>query len=161
MNDEHKQNRILVPRFNEANGFITTEQRSLNMSKIRSKNTKSEIALRKVLWSLGIRYRINVKKLPGTPDIVIRKHKLVIFVDGEFWHGYNWQDRKSKLKKNTSFWIPKIERNMQRDRENNERLSQMGFRVMRFWDSEIKKNIGSIIKKIIDYIDAKENGYPI
>ena len=78
---------IEVPRFKEENGFYTTAQRSKIMSKIKAKNTKPELILRKALWHKGIRYRIRNKRLPGSPDIVIGKHKIAIFIDGEFWHG--------------------------------------------------------------------------
>lgn len=99
--------------------FNTTAERSKNMSKIRSKNTQPEILLRKALWSEGIRYRLNLAKLPGKPDIVINKFKLAIFVDGSFWHGYKWDEKKIKIKSNKEYWLNKIERNIERDNENN------------------------------------------
>lgn len=154
---EYSENKIKVPRFKEANGFYTTKQRSKHMSKIKSKDTKPEKKLRKFLWDLGIRYRKNVKKLPGTPDIVISKYNLVIFVDGEFWHGYNWEIKKQKLKSNRDFWIPKIERNVQRDRENNLKLTNDGWRVMRFWEHQIKKEFNVCINTILDYISEQES----
>lgn len=145
---------IAVPRFNEENGFYTTPQRSKMMSKIRGKETKPEIMLRKALWKLGHRYRKNVKKLPGSPDILFRKYKLAVFVDGEFWHGYNWEEKKGKLKTNREFWIAKIERNMQRDQENEEKLKTKGFTVLRFWEKEVKKNLDECVDKIIRHIRA-------
>lgn len=126
------------------------------MSKIRSKNTKPEQKLRKALWGMGVRYRKNVKKLPGCPDIVISKHKLIIFIDGEFWHGFNWKEKKQKIKTNPDFWIPKIERNMQRDRENNFKLEQAGWIVMRFWGQQINKEFGTCLKKILDHLDWRQ-----
>lgn len=153
----YPENIIKVPRFEEANGFYTTKVRSDLMSKIRSKETKPEIKLRKFLWNLGIRYRKNVKKLPGTPDIVISKYRLVIFVDGEFWHGYKWDEKKNKIKSNRDFWIPKIERNMQRDRFNNQLLNKNGWTVFRFWDTQIKKEFVNCLFRIIDYIDNCES----
>lgn len=141
----------------EEEGYKTSAQRSYNMSKIRSKNTKPELFLRKTLWSLGVRYRLHAKKLPGRPDIVIKKYKLAIFVDGEFWHGYNWDQRKADLKNNREFWINKIERNRKRDRENNTLLHNQGYKVFRFWDFEIEKNIGMCLKAILDYIDFKKH----
>ena len=90
-------------------GFNTTAARSRLMSKIKSQNTLPEIKLRKYLWNLGFRYRLNVAKLPGKPDIVISKSKLIIFIDGEFWHGYKWNQKKNKIKANRNYWIPKIE----------------------------------------------------
>ena len=123
------------------------------MARIKSEDTKPEIKLRKFLWSLGIRYRKNVKKLSGTPDIVISKYKLAIFVDGEFWHGYNWDEKKEKIKSNRDFWIPKIERNIQRDKAVNEYYSKSGWKVMRFWEHEVNKEFGVCVNRIISYID--------
>ena len=145
-------NNIKVPRFKAELGYKTTPERSKLMGRIKSTETKPEIALRKELWKIGLRYRINVKKLPGCPDIVIRKNKLVIFVDGEFWHGYNWEIKKQRIKSNRDFWIPKIERNMQRDIQNKIELEQLGFKVVRFWEHEIKKELVTCIEKIRDYI---------
>ncbi len=137
---------IKVPRFEEAAGFYTSPKRSEAMKKIRSKNTKPEITLRKELWSRGYRYRTNVKKIPGKPDIVITKYKLAIFVDGEFWHGHNWDEKKEKIKSNRGFWIPKIERNIQRDDEVNEQLDTLGWTVIRFWQHKIVNDLrGSIL----------------
>lgn len=144
---------IKVPRFKEDNGFVTTYDRSKLMGKIRGKNTKSEQTLRKVLWGLGIRYRKNDPKLPGKPDIVIPRAKLVIFIDGEFWHGYNWGQKRGKIKSNRDFWIPKIERNMQRDKLNNKALSENGWIVLRFWDQELKKELGACLNKILSFIE--------
>lgn len=126
------------------------------MSKIKSQNTKPELKLKKTLWNLGFRYRKNVKKLPGTPDIVFPKDKIVIFVDGEFWHGYNWEEKKTKIKTNRDFWIPKIERNIQRDKRNNQLLSESGWYVLRFWEHEIKKDFEDCINQIINYFQKEE-----
>ena len=84
------------------------------MKSIKSENTKAETLLRKALWHKGYRYYKNYKKLPGKPDIVFIRLKLVIFVDGEFWHGYEWEKNREKIKSNQEYWIPKIERNMQK-----------------------------------------------
>ena len=127
------------------------------MSKIRSSETKPEQLLRKELWKKGIYYRINVKKLQGCPDIVINRKKLVVFVDGEFWHGYNWDVKRKKIKSNRKFWIPKIERNMQRDVENSAALKKLGYKVLRFWEHEIKSNINLCVKKILKYINGKNS----
>ena len=144
---------IIVPRFLKENGFVTTEARSKLMSKIRGKNTKPEKLLRKALWDSGVRYRIHNKSLPGTPDISNKKYHFVIFVDGEFWHGYNWEEKASKIKTNRDFWIPKIERNIRRDIENNKKLVSLGYTVFRFWEHEIKKGLGSCIKTVLDHIN--------
>ena len=99
-----------------------------------------------------IRYRKNFKKLPGSPDIAIIKIKLAIFIDGEFWHGYNWEERSHKIKSNREYWIPKIERNMKRDIENNECLNKLGYTVIRFGEKEIYKDLEGCIKTIINRI---------
>lgn len=149
---KYQSDRIIVPRFSEKEGFYTTPQRSKMMSKIRSKDTKPELILRKAIWAKGYRYRLRVKKLPGSPDIVFRKFKLVIFVDGEFWHGYNWYEKKKRLKSNRGFWIPKIERNMQRDEENNLLLMEDGWTVLRYWENKIKNDINACISEIEEYL---------
>ena len=128
--------------------FHTTRSRSDLMKKIRSTNTTPELLLRKELWRLGYRYRLNVTKLKGKPDLFFNKHKLVIFVDGEFWHGYNWTEKKPKIKANRKYWIKKIERNMERDLENTKYLASNGYVVLRFWEHEIKKDLAGCIKKI-------------
>ena len=127
------------------------------MSKIRGKNTQPELLFRKALWRKGIRYRVDSKKLPGKPDVSIIKYKLVIFIDGEFWHGYNWDEKKHAIKSNRKFWIPKIERNMQRDRHINRELEQMGFTVFRFWTHEIKNNLDRCIHDVLVYIATGQN----
>ena len=111
------------------------------MSRIRNKDTGIELALRKELWSRGMRYRKNVKAIEGKPDIAFIGRKVAVFCDSEFWHGYNWDDRKNDLKKNREFWIGKIERNMQRDAEVNRILKEQGWIVLRFWGNQIKKNL--------------------
>lgn len=125
------------------------------MSRIRGTNTKPEIALRKALWALGLRYRLNVKKLPGKPDIVIGKHKLAIFVDGEFWHGYDWNAKKPKIKSNAEYWVKKIEGNMARDQNNNEKLRSKGFLVLRFWEQELRKDIDGCVRQILKAADTR------
>lgn len=155
---DYKQPKIKVPRFSEEAGFYTTPQRSKMMANIRGSNTKPELQLRRALWAAGVRFRVNVKTLIGKPDIASKKLRFAVFIDGGFWHGYQWDERKPKLKENKDFWIPKIERNMQRDEEVNEELQRMGFKVFRFWDHEIKANLGDCLKQIFTYLEAKERG---
>lgn len=155
MTKEYTKERIKVPRFNEASGFYTTPQRSKIMSKIRGKNTKPELAFRKALYAKGYRYRIDYKKLIGKPDIVLKKYKTVIFIDGEYWHGHNWAERKPKIKTNREFWIAKIERNIQRDAEVNQTLDVLGYTVFRFWETEIKKQLDSCLNKVITHLENK------
>lgn len=149
----YEDNKIKVPRFNEASGFYTTKKRSKIMSKIRGKNTKPELVFRKTLWKKGVRYRVNNKTLPGKPDISIQKYKLAIFIDGEFWHGYNWDERRETIQSNRKFWIPKIERNMQRDEEVNQQLTDLGYTVFRFWEGDIKTELDKCINDILVYLD--------
>lgn len=126
----------------------TKEQISYNMSRIRSKDTSIEILLRNELWSRGLRYRKNVKYIVGKPDIVFIGKKIAVFCDSEFWHGYNWENRKKDFKSHQEFWIPKIERNMQRDAEVTEKLENEGWVVLRFWGNDIKKNLMVCADKI-------------
>ena len=118
----------------------TKEQISFNMQQVKNKDSKIEVLLRKELWSRGIRYRKNVNRIYGKPDIVFIGKKIAVFCDSEFWHGYNWEERKKDFKSHQEFWIPKIERNMARDLEVTERLEYEGWTVLRFWGNEIKKN---------------------
>lgn len=154
---EYQQNTIKVPRFSEANGFYTTQKRSELMSKIRSKNTKPEQKLRKLLWALGLRYRLNDNRLPGKPDIVLKKYKLAIFIDGEFWHGHNWEEKKQTIKSNREFWIPKIERNIQRDNEVTQNLHQQGYKVIRLWEQQITKDLNWCLQIVLDTISETLN----
>lgn len=132
---------------------FTKEQRSKIMASIRGKETKEEVSLAKALWKLGYRYRKNNRKVFGTPDICFKKLKIAVFVDGEFWHGADWEVRKHKILSNRDYWIPKIERNIQKDKEVNEFLTANGWAVLRFWSQEVKKNLNgcvAIIKETID-----------
>lgn len=147
---------IKVSRFEESQGFYTSKKRSKIMSKIRSKNSKPEIKLRKALWSKNIRYRIHQNELPGTPDIVIKKYKLAIFVDGEFWHGYNWKEARENIKSNQEFWIPKIERNIQKDFASNKALRDLGYTVFRFWSHEILNKLPIILNQIDLFIETRK-----
>lgn len=117
---------------------MTKEQRSRCMAAIKGKDTKPELEVRKYLFSRGLRFRIQVKKLPGKPDIVLPKYKTVIFVNGCFWHGHQGCRYYRLPKSNVEFWRDKIDRNMARDAKNEERLLAMGWRVVRLWECEIR-----------------------
>lgn len=119
----------------------TKEQISYNMKRVKAKDSKIEILLRRELWSRGLRYQKNVKTIIGKPDIVFVGKKIAVFCDGEFWHGYDWENRKNDIKSRQDFWIPKIERNMQRDEEVTKALTEGGWVVLRFWEREIKKHV--------------------
>lgn len=126
----------------------TAEQISYNMKRVKNKDSAIELALRKELWSRGIRYRKNVASVYGHPDIAFLRKKVAVFVDSEFWHGFDWENRKNDIKSNQDFWIPKIERNIARDKEVNEHLTQNGWVILRFWGKDIKKNVKSCADQI-------------
>ena len=124
------------------------------MQSIRSKDTKAEIALRKALWHNGYRYRKNYNKLPGRPDIALTKYKIAVFCDSEFFHGKDWDLKRKKLQNSerADFWISKIERNIERDRENEKALHFLGWSVLRFWAKDILKDTAGCIKTIEELI---------
>ncbi|MGN0333964.1 MAG: very short patch repair endonuclease [Lachnospiraceae bacterium] len=132
--------------------YDTDEVTSRRMSNVKLKRGDAEIILAKMLWHKGYRYRLNYKKLPGSPDIAITKSKIAIFVDGEFWHGYNWDEKKSKLKRNRDYWIQKIEENMARDVRVDKQLLAMDWVPIHFWSKEIKKNPDECIQTIEEVI---------
>ena len=130
----------------------TLEQRRKNMQAVKNKDSQIELLLRQELWSRGLRYRKNVNRIYGKPDIVFIGKKIAVFCDSEFWHGYNWEERKKDFKSHQEFWIPKIERNMERDAEVTAKLESEGWTVIRFWGNEIKKNTAQcadIIEKAV------------
>ena len=126
----------------------TPEQIHYNMSRIRGKDTNIEMKLRKELWNRGIHYRKNVKTVTGKPDLAFIGKKVAVFCDSEFWHGYDWDHRKEQIKTNREFWIKKIERNIERDREVNTKLEEEGWTVIRFWGNEIEKETSRCVDKI-------------
>lgn len=123
------------------------------MSAIPSKGTRPEIALRRALWRKKLRYRVNYKKLPGKPDIVFTKQKVVVFCDGDYWHGHNWALRglpslEDELAGYSEYWRKKILRNIERDDENNKALRTLGWTVLRIWESDIKKDLDACVNLI-------------
>ncbi len=123
----------------------TKEQIHFNMQQIKNKDSQIELILRKALWHKGFRYRKNVKSIYGHPDIALIAKRIAIFCDSEFWHGYDWENRKNDFKVRQDFWIPKIERNIERDNEVNKKLQQDGWTVLRFWGNEIKNDLDNCI----------------
>ncbi|KGH67050.1 endonuclease [Oenococcus oeni IOEB_C23] len=134
--------------------YETAEYRSHMMSKIKSTGGKAETMLSKALWHSGVRYRRNYKKLPGKPDIAITKYKIAVFIDGEFWHGYDWENQKKKrIHTHREYWIPKIEGNMVRDRKQEKELKTMGWTVIRFWEKhEVLKDLDTCVENVIQNI---------
>lgn len=135
--------------------YDSTPETRKRMSKVRLKGGKAETLLAKALWHKGYRYRKNDKKLPSSPDIVILKHHIAVFVDGEFWHGKDWETRKGRLKRNREYWIEKIEENMTRDLRNDQLLTQIGWTPIHFWEKEVMKNLPACVSEIEDVILAQ------
>lgn len=135
--------------------FETTKERSELMQRIRSVDTKPEIQFRKSLWAKGVRYRKNNKRLPGNPDICISKQKIAIFIDGEFWHGFDWENKKRKIKANCDYWIPKIEKNIERDKKYKMLLENDGWTVLRFWEREIKKKPTECLEIVLALLNSE------
>ena len=120
------------------------------MSKVKLKNGKAETLLAKRLWGLGHPYRRNYKKLPGSPDIAIMKFNIAVFVDGEFWHGKDWEIRKERLQHNREYWIEKIEENIARDRRVDAELLQMGWTPVHFWEKDVLKDPDACVWAVIE-----------
>lgn len=140
----------------------TPEQRSRNMAAIKGRDTKPEIIVRKYLFSRGLRFRVQVKKLPGNPDIVLPKYKTVIFVNGCLWHGHEGCKYFRLPKSNVEFWKEKIERNIERDRESMQALLDLGWKVIRVWECELrnKANREVTLNKIYNSITSADRiGY--
>ena len=134
---------------------LTPEQRRKNMQAIKCKDTSIELALRKALWHKGVRYRKNYKQLIGKPDIVLTKYRIVIFCDSDNWHGYDWENRNKRIKSNRDYWIPKIERNMERDKEVSAELESDGWRVIRLWEWQIKKHLAECVDMVMQAISER------
>ena len=136
---------------------LTPEQRHKNMKAIRNKDSEIEILLRKALWHKGFRYRKNVKNIFGHPDIAFLGKKVAVFCDSEFWHGYDWEHKNANIKSHRDFWIPKIERKIERDREVNNFLKDQGWTVIRFWGNQIKDNVDACVDQIVRVLEDKSH----
>lgn len=134
---------------------LTPEQRKKCMQSNKSTGTKPELVLAKAMWALGLRYRKNSRSIFGKPDFSFKKYKVAVFVDGEFWHGKDWEQRKVEIKGNREFWIAKIERNIRRDMEVTGRLKAEGWTVLRFWSNDVVKNAGCHAEKVKEIIQAR------
>ncbi len=128
---------------------------SYTMSRIRGKDTGIEMLLRKELTKRGYHYRCNTKHVFGHPDVSFKSAKVVVFCDSEFWHGYHFEENKGKLHTNLDYWIPKIEHNIERDKEVNARLKREGYTVLRYWGEEINKDLDRVIKEVTEVVDKK------
>jgi len=127
---------------------LTPEQRKKNMRAIKSEKTKIEELLAKALWNKGYRYRRNNQSVFGKPDFTFRKLKIAVFCDSEYFHGKDWEKQKHRIKTNTEFWHKKIELNIARDNKVNDVLYNEGWKVIRFWGEDIKKNMDFCINEI-------------
>lgn len=141
------------------------ETRSYNMSRIRAKDTKPELLVRKYLFSKGVRYRVNVKDLPGKPDIVLPKYKTIIFIHGCFWHGHEGCRYFVIPKTRTEWWTEKIQKNQERDQQEHDALRQAGWNIMTIWECQLKpqkqsatlENILSLLQKT--YLEMHHKPY--
>ena len=129
------------------------EQRSKNIRAVKATGTKDEVRLAKALWHLGYRYRKNDKSVFGKPDLTFKNHKVAIFVDSEFFHGKDWETQKLRIQSNQEFWHKKIGRNIERDKEVNDYLTNNGWTVLRFWSKEVKNNLWKCINRITRQIE--------
>ena len=121
--------------------ILTSQQRYKTMASIHSKNTKPEILVRKYLWHEGFRYRLNYPRLPGHPDLVLRKYRTCVFINGCFWHGHDNCKYFHLPKTNIDHWSKKIERNKERDREEQRQLAKMGWHCITVWECELKPKV--------------------
>lgn len=134
----------------------TSEQRRKNMQAVKNKDSQIELILRRELWIRNLRYRKNVNSVYGKPDIAFIRKKVAVFCDSEFWHGYDWENRKNQIKTHRDFWIPKIERNIERDKDVNMRLESDGWIVIRFWGNEIKKTPQQCAERIQAVLEGRK-----
>ena len=131
---------------------LTKSQRHYAMSRIRSRDTKPEVRFRKALWHLGLRYRKNWKKLPGSPDIALTRQKIAIFVDGDFWHARGHQAHPGEqVASNKEYWTRHLARNVEHDRDVNDALTELGWLVLRFWSSDIDKHLDRCVAEVCAY----------
>ena len=136
---------------------LSPEQRHRNMQNVHSKGTKIECTLAKMLYQSGISYTRNDKQVYGHPDFAFRRYKIAVFLDGDFWHGHDWEKHKFDHKSNQDFWIPKIERNIVRDKNVNDRLKENGWIVIRFWESEFKSKPDFCLNSLLRILQEQKN----
>jgi len=129
---------------------------SKTAKKIKSKDTKIELLMGKALWHNGMRYRKNDKTVFGKPDFVFKGKKIAVFCDSEFWHGYNYLVKGERFKTNTEFWEKKILRNIDRDKEVNQKLKKDGWIVLRFWGKQIQKELDKCVRQVKEVYDNRQ-----
>lgn len=138
----------------------SSEKASRIASKIRAEDTKAEQLLRSALWRMGFRFRKNLRTLPGKPDVVLTKARVVVFCDGDFWHGRNWKARKAQLQRgsNAAYWTAKIEANIERDRRRNRELNALKWKVLRLWETDILQDPEQAARKVAACVIATRAG---
>lgn len=141
-----------APRFD--NRSPASEQASKAKRRNRRTDTRAEMLLRRALWARGARYRLHAKDLPGKPDLVFRGKRVAVFVDGDFWHGRNWDQNREKVarRSNGDYWIAKIEYNMERDRRQTADLRERGWRVVRLWETDVKKDPEGAAQEVASHL---------
>ncbi len=132
--------------------YETDTATSTRMTNVKLKHGDAEQVLAKLLWKRNFRYWLNYKKLPGSPDIAIKRYNIAVFVDGEFWHGYDWENKKERIVRNRDYWIEKIEENIARDNRNDKLLKSMGWIPIHFWTKEVLKDPEGCVHDIEDII---------
>lgn len=144
MADKHR-----APRFDQLRP--ASEKASKAKRNTPRKDTRAEMLLRRALWHRGRHYRLHAKDLPGKPDLVFRGSKVAVFVDGDFWHGrdWPWQREKLAMRSNGSYWVAKIEYNRERDQRNTKILKDKGWQVLRFWETDVKRDPAGIAKTVL------------
>lgn len=130
---------------------LTPEKRSWNMSRIKGMNTKPELAVRRCAYRRGLRYRVHDMSLPGRPDMIFPGARLVVFIDGDFWHGWKFPQWSHRL---SPFWKEKIERNRRRDQKNFRKLRKEGWTVLRIWEHEVKTDVEMCVDKIVRALES-------
>lgn len=135
----------------------TSPEISKRMAHVKTKKNSAEVMLAKSLWHRGYRYRLNYKALPGSPDIALTKYRIAIFIDGEFWHGKDFEQRKTKLKNNKDYWIEKIQENINRDIRDDKLLRQMDWYPIHFWSNDVIKYCNQCVEEVICLIDDINN----
>lgn len=124
------------------------------MRRVRVADTAPEVAFRKALWHAGLRYLCHRQVLRCRPDIVLLRWRIAIFIDGDFWHGRDWPELQQQIKSNRDYWIPKIERNKQRDLEADAALEAAGWQVIRIWEHDIKHHFGTALYQVLKAVEA-------
>ena len=149
---------IRIPRF--SNFRPSSETSSRVKRKNRNRDTAPELLLRRALWRLGLRYRKNATDLPGKPDVVFRGARVVVFCDGDFWHGRDWERLREKLRgsANPDYWLPKIARNRQRDAEQTATLTEQGWHVIRLWEGDVKQDAEAAARQVAEAVERRRAG---